>query len=67
MADNQSTLNHKKVNHILAGETRFTLRKNSDKNDSMDINYKGDQKLDILYNWEQKQAESPPHGGFIEK
>ena len=51
-------IHHNKVNHIMAGETRFKIRK--------DI--KTSNILDIQYNWGDKfLGETSPHSGEVEK
>ena len=62
MNEKQQKINHKKINHIMAGETRFK------------ISYSDNEKLTEtevypIYNWgfDPKLPESPPHAGKPEK
>ena len=51
-------ISHNKVNHIMAGETRFKITK-AEKSGNI---------LDIQYNWGIKfPSETAPHGGQFEK
>ncbi len=51
-------IHHNKVNHIMAGESRFKIKKD---NKTSNI-------LDIQYNWGQKfPTETSPHAGRQEK
>lgn len=68
MSTDSKNQNPTKVNHIMAGETRFNIktRSNSQISDNTDNPFK---KFDISYNWSPKNVpfENAPHGGRVEK
>lgn len=66
--ENIMSTKNTKVNHIMAGETRFNIKVNPDSGTSaQDSNpYK---RFDIKYNWSPKffPGENSPHAGQPEK
>jgi hypothetical protein len=60
MENKNKITDHKKVNHIMAGETRFNISfPDPQDNDDLDIQ--------VVYNWGKIPFETSPHAGKQEK
>lgn len=68
MSTDSKNQEHTKVNHIMAGETRFNIKAKSD-SEASDNTGNPFRKFNISYNWSPKNdpIENSPHGGRIEK
>ena len=57
MENNDQKVQHNKVNHIMAGETRFKIT-------NPEIQESDDLEIEIVYNWGKlTSGESSPHAG----
>lgn len=68
MSTDSKNQEYTKVNHIMAGETRFNIKAKSDSEASLDTDNPF-KRFDIQYNWSPKNGpfENSPHGGRFEK